>query len=91
MVFNVCYCVGRYDPARQLPFVHINYRVAPGPLPKIFYPTGRLEDGLTHMNAVYRGLQSAPQIQPDLIVGHMFFGTLLFLKVWIQVPVRGLF
>lgn len=75
----------------QLPFAHLNYHVKPGPLPKIFYPTGKLQDGFEHMRAVYRGLRSAPQIQPDVVVGHMFFGTMLYLKNLYRCPFVGYF
>jgi glycosyltransferase involved in cell wall biosynthesis len=76
----------------NLPFVHINYRLEPGPQPKVFYNTNRLQVLIDHLAAVYRCLRSVPQIKPDLVVGHVSYGTLLYLKnLYPSVPFVGYF
>src|SRR4029077_15220375 len=59
----------------QLPFNHINYKVYDGPQPKVFYNPGNLQGLLDHLLAIYKGLRNAPQIKPDLVVGHVSYGT----------------
>ena len=73
----------------QLPFVHINYKLAPGPQPKVFYNPDSLQGHFDHLAAVYRSLRSVPQIKPDLIVGHISYGTLLYLRNLYPGPFIG--
>jgi glycosyltransferase involved in cell wall biosynthesis len=75
----------------QLPYIHINYRIKPGPTPKTFYNPNTLEELLEHLAAVYRGLRGAPQIKPDLVVGHMSYGTMLYLRNLYRCPFVGYF
>jgi glycosyltransferase involved in cell wall biosynthesis len=73
----------------QLPFTHINYKIKPGPQPKVFYNPDSLNGMMEHLVAVYSGLKSVPQIQPDLVVGHISYGTLLYLRNLYDVPFIG--
>jgi glycosyltransferase involved in cell wall biosynthesis len=73
----------------KLPFNHINYRVHDGPQPKVFYCPDTLQELFDHMGAVYRGLSGVPQIRPDLVVGHMSFGTMLYLRNLYSCPFVG--
>jgi glycosyltransferase involved in cell wall biosynthesis len=73
----------------QLPFNHINYKVKPGPQPKTFYNPENLQGLMDHMAAVYYGLRGAPQIRPDLVVGHMSYGTMLYLRNLYDCPFVG--
>jgi glycosyltransferase involved in cell wall biosynthesis len=75
----------------QLPFVHINYKVREGPQPKVFYNPGSLQELFDHMAAIYRGLRGAPQVKPDLVVGHMSYGTMLYLRNLYPCPFVGYF
>jgi glycosyltransferase involved in cell wall biosynthesis len=75
----------------QLPFVHINYRVKPGPTPKTFFNPETLQELLEHLGAIYNGLRAAPQIKPDLVVGHMSYGTMLYLRNLYPCPFVGYF
>jgi glycosyltransferase involved in cell wall biosynthesis len=75
----------------QLPFTHINYKVREGPQPKVFYNPGTLQELLDHMAAIYKGLRGAPQVRPDLVVGHMSYGTMLYLRNLYQCPFVGYF
>jgi glycosyltransferase involved in cell wall biosynthesis len=73
----------------KLPFTHINYQVHQGPKPKIFYNPDSLTGLMDHMAAVYKGLRAAPQIRPDLVVGHMSYGTMLYLRNLYGCPFVG--
>lgn len=73
----------------QLPFVHINYKLTPGPQPKVFYNPDSLQGHFEHLAAVYRSLRSLPQIKPDLVVGHVSYGTLLYLRNLYPGPFLG--
>jgi glycosyltransferase involved in cell wall biosynthesis len=75
----------------RLPFDHGTYRVAPGPLPKVFYNPDNLQALLGHLEAVYRCLRNTPQIRPDLVVGHMSYGTWLLLRNLYDCPFVGYF
>ncbi|MCS6975437.1 MAG: glycosyltransferase [Gemmatales bacterium] len=73
----------------KVPFRHCNYRLKPGPLPKVFYNPGTLQELMQHAAAVYRGLKGNPQIRPDLVVGHMSYGTMLYLRNLYDCPFVG--
>ena len=59
------------------------------PQPKVFYNPDSLQGLLDHLPAIYRGLRGAPQIQPDLVVGHMSYGTMLYLRNLYDCPFVG--
>ncbi len=73
----------------QLPFVHVNYKVREGPQPKVFYNPGTLQELLDHMAAIYKGLRNTPSLRPDLVVGHMSYGTMLYLRNLYPCPFVG--
>ncbi len=73
----------------QLPFNHINYRIGPGPQPRTFHNPDNLQGLMDHLRAVYLGLRGTPQVQPDLVVGHMSYGTMLYLKNLYKCPFVG--
>jgi glycosyltransferase involved in cell wall biosynthesis len=75
----------------QLPFTHINYKVREGPQPRVFYNPGTLQELFDHMAAIYKGLRGTPQIRPDLVVGHMSYGTMLYLRNLYSCPFVGYF
>ena len=72
-----------------LPFTHINYRLGQGPQPKVFYNPSTLQELLNHLAAVYHGLRGLPQVRPDLVVGHMSYGTMLYLRNLYPCPFVG--
>jgi glycosyltransferase involved in cell wall biosynthesis len=73
----------------KLPFNHINYKVYDGPQPTVFHNPDSLQHNLDHMLAVYKGLRSNPQVRPDLVVGHMSYGTMLYLRNLYECPFVG--
>lgn len=76
-----CTCLTSIDTTQlQLPFQHVNYKLAPGPQPTTFFNPDKYEVLVDHLHAVYKGLRTAPQIRPDLVVGHMSYGTMLLLR-----------
>jgi len=86
-----CTCLTSIDTTHlKLPFTHINYNINPGtPQPKVFYNPNSLDGMLQHLTSVYSGLKSVPQVQPDLVVGHISYGTLLFLRNLYDCPFVG--
>jgi glycosyltransferase involved in cell wall biosynthesis len=75
----------------QLPFARITYAVHSPPWPPGLTNHGNLYVLFEHMQAVYRALQARPQVKPDLVVGHMFYGTMLYLKNLYRCPFVGYF
>jgi glycosyltransferase involved in cell wall biosynthesis len=74
----------------QLPFNHINYRLNDDePQPKVFYNPDSVQGLFDHMTAIYRGLRGVPEIRPDLVVGHMSYGTMLYLRNLYDCPFVG--
>ncbi len=83
-------CVTSVDTrSLQLPFTHLNYKVYEGPQPTVFYNPNDLQTLMDHMMAVYKGLRSVPQFRPDLVVGHMSYGTMLYLRNLYDCPFIG--
>ncbi len=75
----------------KLPFDHLNYRVQEGEQPKVFHNPENLQGILEHLLAVYRGLRSVPQVKPDVVIGHMSYGTMLYLRTLYKCPFIGYF
>ncbi len=88
-----CTCVTSIDTThlKNLPFVHVNYKVEKGPQPKTFRNPSQVSVLFDHGRAIYKGMQQAPQLKPDLVVGHMSYGTLLYLRVLYDCPFVGYF
>ena len=87
-----CTVVSSIDTSRlQLPFMHLTYKLREGPAAKVFYNPGTLQELMEHMLAVYKGLRSLPHIRPDLVVGHMSYGTMLYLRNLYACPFVGYF
>jgi glycosyltransferase involved in cell wall biosynthesis len=76
----------------ELPFTHINYRLKDDvPPPRVFSNPDSLQALLEHLAAIYRGLRNVPQLRPDLVVGHMSYGTMLYLRDLYPCPFVGYF
>ena len=76
---------------RKLPFNQINYKVREGPQPRVFYNVGSLQELFDHMTVIYNGLRGIPELRPDLVVGHMSYGTMLYLRNLYRCPFVGYF
>src|SRR5262249_29503667 len=77
-----CTFVTSIDTTRlKLPFTHINYKVKEGPQPTVFFNPSDVKDLFDHMAAIYKRLRGTPQVPPDLVVGHMSYGTMLYLRL----------
>lgn len=74
-----------------LPFNHLNYRLGEGPIPRTFRNPENLSGLMDHLMAVYKGLRAMPQLKPDLVVGHMSYGTMLYLRTLYSCPFVGYF
>jgi hypothetical protein len=75
----------------KLPFTHLNYQLREGPQPKTFYNPGSVQELFDHALAVYRGLRGLKDLKPDLVVGHMSYGTMLYLRNLYSCPFVGYF
>jgi glycosyltransferase involved in cell wall biosynthesis len=75
----------------KLSFNHLNYRVRQGPQPTVFYCPDTLQELIDHMAAIYGGLRGLSRFRPDLVVGHMSFGTMLYLRNLYSCPFVGYF
>jgi glycosyltransferase involved in cell wall biosynthesis len=85
-------CVTSIDTRHlTLPFTHINYKVYDGPQPTVFYNPNDVQALFDHLMAVYKGLRGVPQVRPDLVVGHMSYGTMLYLRNLYDCPFIGYF
>jgi len=67
------------------------YEIVEGPRPKTFYNPGTIIEMIEHMNAIYRGLRQAPRIKPDIVIGHMSYGSMLYLRNLYDCPFVGYF
>ena len=77
---------------KDLPFTHINYRLKDDvPSPEVFTNPDSLTGLMEHLGAVYRGLRGLPELQPDLVVGHVSYGTFLYLRNLYACPFVGYF
>jgi glycosyltransferase involved in cell wall biosynthesis len=73
----------------KLPFTHLNYKLREGPLPKDFHNPRSMQELFDHAMAVYRGLRGHRDLKPDLVVGHMSYGTMLYLRNLYSCPFVG--
>lgn len=73
----------------NLPFDHINYKVHDGPQPKTFYNPDNINTLFDHMAAIYKGMRGLTNFRPDLVVGHMSYGTMLYLRNLYDCPFVG--
>jgi glycosyltransferase involved in cell wall biosynthesis len=80
---------GRQCNILRLPFQEMTYKVQDHPQPKTFYNPDTLNVLMDHMAAIYRGMRGVPQIKPDLVVGHMSYGTMLYLRNLYNCPFIG--
>ena len=70
----------------------IKYPTKGGATEQNHYCSRTFENGVWHTAGVYDALAAAPDVRPDLIVGHSGFGSTLFLRdLYPGVPIVNLF
>jgi glycosyltransferase involved in cell wall biosynthesis len=70
----------------------LRYQTAGGATAKTHYCSRTFENAVWHAAGVYEALAAAPDVRPDLVVGHSGFGSTLFLRdLYPGVPVVNLF
>lgn len=70
----------------------LKYHLKGGATEQTHYCGRTFENAIWHTHAVYERLQAAPEVKPDLIVGHSGFGSTLFLRdLYPDVPIINLF
>jgi len=76
-----CTVVSSMDASHlKLPFDHVGYPSGGRPPSKRPPAISTLEQKLDHLKSVYVTLKQIPQIRPDVVVGHLSFGTVLYLR-----------
>ena len=70
----------------------IKYALKGGATEKTHYASRTFENAVWHAAGVHDALAAAPDVRPDVIVGHSGFGSTLFLRdLYCGVPVVNLF
>ncbi len=70
----------------------IRYSTTGGAIDKTHFFSRTFENAVWHAAAVHAALPAAPDVRPDLIVGHSGFGSTLFLRdLYPGVPIVNLF
>jgi glycosyltransferase involved in cell wall biosynthesis len=70
----------------------LKYAPAGGATERTHYCGRTFENAVWHAHAVYERLAAAPDVRPDLIVGHSGFGSTVFLReLYPGVPILNLF
>ncbi|MGH3118764.1 MAG: glycosyltransferase, partial [Gaiellales bacterium] len=55
------------------------------------FHTRGFENAVAHAEGVYRALKRRPDLRPDLVVGHSGFGSTIFLRELLDVPIVNYF
>lgn len=69
----------------------IQYQVKGGATQQNHYCSRSFENYVWHSHAVYAAMKGAPDVRPDLIVGHSGFGSTLFLRELYDCPILNYF
>lgn len=70
----------------------LKYHLKGGATEQTHYCGRTFENAVWHTHAVYERLKAAPEVRPDLVVGHSGFGSTLFLRdLYPDAPVVNLF
>lgn len=92
--WDCVYLTSMSSAGHQVPYRVATYHVTPGVVPTGYSHPSSLEDNLAHMGAILRAakaLKNEHGFEPDLVVGHMCCGTLLYLKTLFRCPFVGYF
>jgi glycosyltransferase involved in cell wall biosynthesis len=85
-VFVSANASGMRDGIRCIPF-----ELRGGATKANHYCSRTFENAVWHAHAVYEACKAAPDLKPDLIVGHSGFGTTVFLPELYDCPIINLF
>jgi glycosyltransferase involved in cell wall biosynthesis len=69
----------------------ISYEPKGGATQSTHYCSRTFENAVWNAHAVYEACKAAPNLRPDLIVGHSGFGTTVFLRELYDCPIINLF
>ncbi len=69
----------------------IQYQLKGGATAQNHYCSRSFENYVWHSHAVYEALKAAPDVRPDLVVGHSGFGSTLFLRELYDCPILNYF
>lgn len=92
--WDCVYLTSMSAAGHQVPYRVATYHVTPGVTPTSYRHPSSIEDNVAHMEAILRAakaLKTEHSFEPDLVVGHMCCGTLLYLKTVFRCPFIGYF
>jgi len=69
----------------------VHYTVRGGASRRQSFHTRSFENAVAEAEGVYRAVKARPDLRPDLIVGHSGFGSTIFLRELLDVPVLNYF
>jgi glycosyltransferase involved in cell wall biosynthesis len=73
------------------PVGRVAYKLEGGASERTHPASRTFENAVWHAAAVYEALRAAPQLRPDLVVGHSGFGSTLFLRELYDCPIVNYF
>ncbi len=82
-----CTFVSQRPASQEQGVRRIQYHVRGGATSQTHYCSRTFENGIWHAHAVYQALKAAPEVRPDLVVGHSGFGSTIFLRELYECPV----
>lgn len=76
-----------------LPYRRATYRVRSGELPQRYEPPRSFEDQVKHAEGIHRAATRLADsgFEPDLVVGHLSQGTLVYMRQLFSCPLLGYF
>ena len=86
-----CTFVSEKPPARQRGLERLQYKYPSGATEKTHLFSRTFENQIWHSHALFNVLESRPDIQPDLIVGHSGFVSTLYLRELYDCPIINYF
>lgn len=86
-----CTFVSEKPPSKTAGMERIQYKWKGGARAETNFCCRTFENQIWHSQAVFDALESRPDIQPDLIVGHSGFTSTLFLRELYDCPIIGYF
>ena len=86
-----CTFVSARGPATVDGIECVRYTARGGASRRQSFHTRSFENAVAEAEGVYRAVKARPDLRPDLIVGHSGFGSTIFLRELLDVPVLNYF
>lgn len=86
-----CTFVTNQPPGETAGIRRLHYDPRGGARETTHYFSRSFENAIAHSHGVYEACKAAPEVMPDLIVGHSGFGSTLFLRELYDCPIINYF